>query len=179
LQLGDWSRGHHPAGVMNGRCAVGTVGITMEVRARSGLAAARHGGGRIRVLLAAAVTVAVVAGTGCSSSSTSTTPAYCTDRTNLENSVKGLTSSVSGGISGLQAQVSKIESNATALVNSAKSDFPSQTSAITSSVNTLKSSVTALASNRSVAQLATVTKDATNVVNAVKSFNDATSSQCS
>jgi hypothetical protein len=62
---------------------------------------------------------------------------------------------------------------------SAKSDFPSQTSAITSSVDAFKSSVAALASNRSAAQLATVTKDASNVVNSVKSFTDATSSQCS
>jgi hypothetical protein len=159
---------------MNADCAVGTVIIMMRVRGRSELSPARHGGGRIRVLMAVAAASGVVALAACSSS----TPAYCTDRTNLENSVKSLPSSVSGGISALQAQVSKIESDATALVNSAKSDFPSQTSAITSSVNTLKSSVAALASNRTAAQLATVTKDATNVVNSVKSFTDATSSQC-
>ena len=126
--------------------------------------------------LACVAAAGVVALAGCGSSK----PSYCSDRTNLENSVKGLTSlNFSGGISAIKSQVSMIQSNATALVNSAKSDFPSQTSAITSSVDALKSSVTALASNRSVAQLATVTKDATNVVNSVKSFSDATSSQCS
>jgi hypothetical protein len=143
--------------------------VTMYMKPRSARARARHGG-RARVLLASAGVIAVVALAGCSSK-----PAYCTDRTNLENSVKGLTSA---GISGLKSQLSTIESDATALVNSAKSDFPSQTSAISSSVSALKNSVTALPSNPSAAQVATVTKDAASVVSAVKSFTDATSSQC-
>jgi hypothetical protein len=117
----------------------------------------------------------VVALAGCSSK-----PAYCTDRTNLENSVKGLTSlTASSGVSGLKTQVQTIQSDATALVNSAKSDFPSQTSAITSSVNALKSSVAALASSPSALQIATVTKDAASVVSSVKTFTDASSSSCS
>ena len=123
------------------------------------------------MLLACAVAIAVVGLGGCSSSK----PGYCTDRTNLENSVKGLTSA---GISGLKSQLTQIQSDATALVNSAKSDFPNETSAITSSVNALKNSVTALPSNPSAAQIATATRDAANVVTAVKNFTDATSSQC-
>jgi len=135
---------------------------------RSGRPRARHGRA---LVLACAAGIAVVALAGCSSSK----PAYCTDRENLQNSVKGLTSA---GISGLKSQLTTIESNATALVNSAKSDFPSQTSAISSSVDALKNSVAALASSPSAAQIATVTKDAVNVVDSVKSFTDATSSQC-
>jgi len=123
-----------------------------------------------------AVAAGVVALAGCSSSK----PAYCTDRTSLENSVKGLTSlNVSSGISGLKSQIATIQSDATALVTSAKSDFPTQTSAITSSVDALKSSVAGLSSSPSAAQIATVTKDAASVVSSVKSFTDATSSQCS
>ena len=118
----------------------------------------------------------VVVLAGCGSSK----PAYCTDRTNLNDSIKGLTSlNASSGISGLKSQVNMIQSDATALVNSAKSDFPSQTSAITSSVDALKSSVGALSSSPSVAQIATVTKDAASVVSSVKSFSDASSSACS
>jgi hypothetical protein len=143
---------------------------TIYMKARSGRARARHGG-RARVLLASAAAITAVAlAAGCSSK-----PAYCTDRTNLENSVKGLTSA---GISGLKAQLTQIESDATALVNSAKSDFPNETSAISSSVGALKNSVTALPSSPSAAQVATVTKDAANVVSSVKNFTDATSSQC-
>jgi hypothetical protein len=130
----------------------------------------------VRVPLAFATTATVVALAGCGSSK----PAYCTDRTNLSNSVKGLTSlTVSSGISGLKSQVTTIQGDATTLVNSAKSDFPSQTSAITSSVDALKSAVAALSSSPSAAQIATVTKDAASVVSSVKTFTDASSSKCS
>jgi hypothetical protein len=150
--------------------------VTMSMRERSQRRWASRGG-RARVLLACIAAIAVVALAGCGSSK----PGYCTDRANLENSVKGLTSlnlTSSGGISSLTSQVKTIASDADALVNSAKSDFPSQTSAISSSVNALKNSVTALPSSLSAVQIATVTKDAASVVSSVKSFTDATSSQC-
>jgi NADH dehydrogenase/NADH:ubiquinone oxidoreductase subunit G len=136
----------------------------------------RSRGAWIRVSLVFATAATVVTLAGCSSGK----PAYCTDRTNLQNSVKGLTSlNTSSGVSGLQSQVKQIQSNATTLVNSAKSDFPSETSAITSSVNALKSAVAALSSSPSAAQIATVTKDAASVVSSVKNFMDASNSKCS
>jgi len=125
---------------------------------------------RVPLVLAAAATAVTLA--GCSSSK----PAYCTDRTNLTNSVKGLTSS---GVSGLKSQLKQIQTDATTLVNSAKGDFPSETSAITSSVSALKNSVTALPSSPSTAQIATAAKDAASVVSSVKSFVDASNSKCS
>ena len=133
---------------------------------------ARQGSAWVRVPLVLAATAAAVSLAGCSSSK----PAYCTDRTNLTNSVKGLTSS---GVSGLQSQLKQIQTDATALVNSAKGDFPSETSAITSSVTALKNSVTALPSSPSTAQIATATRDAASVVSSVKSFADASNSNCS
>ena len=146
--------------------------VTMRMSARS----AKSRGIWVRVPLAFAVAAGVVALTGCGSSK----PAYCTDRTSLENSIKGLTSlTVSSGVSGLKSQVTTIQSDATTLVNSAKSDFPSETSAITSSVDALKTAVAALSSSPSAVQIATVTKDAASVVSSVKSFTDATSSKCS
>ena len=64
----------------------------------------------MRVPLAFAAAAAVVALAGCGSSK----PAYCTDRTNLDNSVKGLTSlNASSGVSGLKSQVKTIQSDAT------------------------------------------------------------------
>src|SRR5208283_5048368 len=130
---------------------------------------------RVPLTFATVAAATVVTLAGCSSSK----PAYCTDRTNLNNSVKGLTSlTASSGVSGLKSQVNTIQSDATALVNSAKSDFPDQTSAITSSVDALKSAVAALSSSPSAAQIATVTSDASSVVSSVKNFTDATSSQC-
>ena len=143
-------------------------------RARS-----RDGARRVRVLvpvtLVAAVVLVVLAGCGGSSK-----PAYCSDRTNLENSVKNLPSSVSSnGITSLPSQLTTIKSDATALVNSAKSDFPTQTSAVKSSVDALQSSVKALPSSPSASQIAAIALDASNVVSSVKSFTDHSKSKCS
>lgn len=157
----------------------GRFRAAIKVSARRGRSRARAGTPWTRLLLAFVIAAGVVAVVGCSSSSSSQ-PAYCTARANLENSIKGLTGlNASSGVSGLKSQVAKIETDATALVNAAKSDFPSQTSAITSSVDALKSSVTTLSSSPSAAAIATVTRDASNVVSSVRSFMDATSSQCS
>ena len=120
--------------------------------------------------------VGVVAIAACGSSK----PAYCSARTNLENSVKGLTSlNSSSGVSGLQSQVKKIQTDANTVVSEAKGDFPSQTSAIKSSVDALSSSVKSLSANPSASQIATVSKDAANVASSVTGFADATSSKCS
>ena len=130
----------------------------------------------VRTALVCAVAAGLVTVAGCGSSK----PGYCTDRTNLQNSVKGLTNlNTSSGVSGLKSQVDQIQSDAGSLVNSAKSDFPDQTSAITSSVNALKSAVSALGSNPSASQIATITKNAGNVVSSVSSFADASNSSCS
>ena len=130
-------------------------------------------------LLPGAVCVAAIgaiAASGCGSSK----PAYCTDRSDLSASVKGLTNlSDIGGLSGLQTQLTKIQSDANSVVSSAKSDFPTETSAISSSVDALSSAIKALPSNPSVGQLVALGPAAANVVNAVKSFSDATSSKCS
>jgi len=131
--------------------------------------------GWARGSLAFAVVAGLVALSGCSSP-----PAYCSDRTNLQNSVKALPSvTSSSGLSGLKSQLTKVENDAAALVSSAKSDFPSQTSAITSSVNALKSAVQGLPPNPSAAQILAVATDVSAVKNAVKSFSNATQSKCS
>ncbi len=114
---------------------------------------------------------------GCGGSSK---PSYCSDRSKLESSVKDLANvSLSGGVSGVESQLKTIESDANALVDSARSDFPSQTSAIESSVNALASGVKALPSSPSATQVAVIAADATGVVSSVKSFSEATKSECS
>ena len=118
---------------------------------------------------------ALVALAGCGSSK----PAYCSARTNLESSVKGLTSlNTSSGISGLKAELEKVQTDASTLVSEAKTDFPSQTSAISSSMDSLTSAVKALSEAPSASQIATVASSASSVVSSVKSFMDATSSKC-
>jgi hypothetical protein len=141
----------------------------------SGKISLRRARARWSARLVCLAAVGLVAITGCGSGK----PAYCTDRSNLENSVKGLTNfNPSSGVSGLQSQVKKIQSDATALVNSAKGDFPSETSAITTSVSSLESAVKGLSSSPSAGQIATVTSAASGVVSSVQSFTNATSSKC-
>jgi hypothetical protein len=120
--------------------------------------------------------IGLIALAGCGGSSK---PAYCSDRSNLQSSIKGLTSlNSSSGVSGLKTQLKTIQGDANKLVSSAKSDFPSQTSAIKSSVAALESAVSTLPSNPSNSQLAPVATAAAGVVTSVKSFTDATSSKC-
>ena len=120
--------------------------------------------------------LALVALAGCGSSK----PAYCSDRANLEKTIKGVTNfSASSPVSSLLATFEQIQTEAAAAVSSAKSDFPSQTSAMKSSVATLTADVKALRSSPSPTQIATIASDAMSVVNSVKSFIDATSSKCS
>ncbi len=138
-------------------------------------------GARRRVLPVALVALALVAVTGCGGSSK---PGYCSDRSSLENTIKGLPSAASsavssGDVSGLKSQLTKVESDATSLVNSAKGDFPSETSAVKSSVAALQTAVTALPSSPSAAQIASVASSATSVVSSVKSFDEASKSKCS
>ncbi|MGZ6623857.1 MAG: hypothetical protein ACXVHB_34000 [Solirubrobacteraceae bacterium] len=138
----------------------------------------RNGAGRTltRVAVAVLTAVALIAAAGCGSSK----PAYCSDRTNLENSIKNLPSvTSSSGISGLQTQITTIKSDATSLVNAAKSDFPTQTSAVKSSVDALQSAVKALPSSPSASQIAAIATDAASVTSSVKSFVDASKSKCS
>ena len=131
----------------------------------------------MRVPMVMFIAVALVALAGCGGSSSK--PSYCSDRSDLENSVKGLTSTASSGdISGLKSQVTKIQSDATSLVSSAKSDFPSQTSAVKSSVDGLQSTVKALPASPSASQIATVATGAASVVSSVKSFVNASKSKC-
>jgi hypothetical protein len=127
--------------------------------------------------LACLAALAVVALAGCGGSSK---PAYCTDRANLENAIKGVTNlNPSSPVSTLKSNLQKIQTETAAAVSSAKSAFPTETSAMKSSVETLTADVKTLPSSPSVTQIATIAGDAVNVVSSVKSFINASSSKCS
>jgi hypothetical protein len=128
--------------------------------------------GSKHILLGVAVVAAVFAA-ACGSSK----PAYCGDRSKLEQSVKSI--NVTSGLSSLKTQVQAVQTNATALVSSAKSDFPDETSAIDTSLGTLKTSVAAISSSASPAQLVTVAGNVKGVVDAVNGFVSASKSKCS
>ena len=131
----------------------------------------------MRAAFAAIAVAFAIAVTGCGSSSK---PAYCSDRGDLEQSVKDLgnVDLKTGGTSALEAQLKKVESSATKLESSAKSDFPTETAAIQSSVSALDTAVKALPKSPTVQELAPIAVDVKNVANAATSFTDATKSKC-
>ena len=130
----------------------------------------------IRFAVATLLVCAPVALSACGGGSK---PGYCSDRSQLESSIKDLASfNPSQGLSGLQSQLRTIQSNANALVASARADFPSQTSAIKTSIDAFASDIRALPSSPSAGQIASLASDASSVVSAVRGFADATKSAC-
>lgn len=133
-----------------------------------------------RVIAATAVVLLCLAigAAGCGGSSSK--PSYCQDRTNLENSVKGLASVdiKSGGTNALKQQLQKVQSDAKALVASAKGDFPNQTQAVSSAVSSLETTAKQLPSSPSVSQIASLASGAASVATSLKSFTQAAASKC-
>lgn len=150
--------------------------------ARTGPAAAGVLTGRSNVTRLLAVLFAigiVMAVAGCGSSSNSK-PQYCTDKTNLEKSVKALPSTItSGNVSAIQSQVTKIQGEANKFASSAKSEFSSQAAAVKKDVNTLETGVKGLPSSPSASDLMTLATDAASTVSAVSDLVNAVKSKCS
>src|SRR3954447_14192516 len=120
------------------------------MRSRSGMAVAA-------VAVAASGAIAL---TSCGGSSK---PGYCSDRSNLEESIKGIGNVnvvQSGGLKQLQSQLQKVQSSANALVSSAKKDFPSETSQISTSISSLQTTIKALPSSPTPQQIAAVAANA-------------------
>jgi hypothetical protein len=126
---------------------------------------------------AAVAAAAAIALTACGGSSK---PGYCSDRTDLENSIKAIgdVKPGSGAVDQLKSKLQTVESNAQQLVSSAKSDFPSETSAISTSVNKLKADVQKLSSSPNPKQVALLGADAKAVVTAAQDFHSASQSKC-
>ena len=126
--------------------------------------------------MAALAVAGVIALAGCGDSDK---PAYCSDRSDLQDSVNGLPDAAkSGNLDTLRSQIETIRSDAKTLADSAKSDFPTETDAIASSVKTLEDSVDALPPNPTASDVAPVALGAATVVTSVKEFADATNSEC-
>lgn len=126
------------------------------------------------VALALLTALSVVVAVGCGSK-----PAFCEDRTTLQESVKDLPSAAtSGGVAGLEAQVSKVEAEAKTLIDSAKGDFPTETASIESALDQLQKSVADLPDEPSTSQIAGLAINATAVVNSVNTFVAATNEEC-
>jgi hypothetical protein len=125
----------------------------------------------------AALAAAALVAAGCGSSSK---PAYCSNVSDLQNSVNSLKSVSLGSdtVSTLKTDLQKVRTNANAVVSSAKQDFPSQTSALQSSVSGLSTSVNALPAAPTPQQLFALTPQVASTVSAAQTLKSATSSAC-
>ena len=130
--------------------------------------------------LAAVAAIASLATAVSACGGSSSKPGYCQDRTNLQNSISGLTDIKlgTGAVSQLSTQLDKVRSDAQTLVSSAKSDFPTETSAITRSIDNLQTSIKATSSSPSASDVLAIGAGVKDVADAIKSFNQATSDKC-
>jgi hypothetical protein len=121
--------------------------------------------------------LAVVAVSACGSS-----PQYCSDRDQLEKSVKALDDGQileKGGVQRLRDRLRTVAADAKTVAASAKSDFGEQSEALESSVAALRTAVEAVPSSPSPQELAAVAAQTRAVVNATRSFVETTDSKCS
>lgn len=137
------------------------------------------------------LTVGVLAaGCGGVSSSTSTNaaktststgkPAYCSELTSLQQSVKALSNVhvVKNGTKALESAVTQVKNDAAALESAVKGEFSAQTSALKSSVEQLTATTKELTTAPSQATLSKIPAEVSAVSTSVKNFASAASSKC-
>jgi hypothetical protein len=139
---------------------------------------AHRPGPRSWALLPAAVLVLALSGlaAGCGSS----TPAYCTDASQLKTDVQDL-GNVNINVhdlSSVDTAVSKVQADAEAFAADAKSAFPSQTTALKNSVSSLETAVKSAMSQPSVTTVAAVVSSVTQVKTAAGNVQSAVKGTC-
>jgi hypothetical protein len=139
---------------------------------------AHRPGPRRWALLRAAVLVLALSGlaAGCSSS----TPAYCTDASQLKTDVQNL-GNVNINVhdlSSVDTAVSKVQADAEKFATDAKSAYPSQTTALKNSVSSLETAVKSAMSQPSVTTVAAVVSSVTQVKAAADNVQSAVKGTC-
>ena len=127
-------------------------------------------------LVLGALLVLATLATGCSSS----TPAYCTDASQLKTSVGNLgnVDVAKNGLSSLKTALSKVQTNAKAFATDAKSAFPSQTTALKNSLSGLETAITSAQGQPPLTAAATVASSVTRVKTAASNLQNAVKGNC-
>ena len=139
---------------------------------------APRAGPRRWALLPAAVVVLALSGlaAGCSSS----TPAYCTDASQLKTSVQdlGTVDVASNGLGSLQTALSKVQADAKSFAADAKSAFPSQTAALDSALSGLQGAITSAKGQPPATAATAVASSVVQVKNSASALQSAISGNC-
>jgi hypothetical protein len=129
-------------------------------------------------LLPAAALVLALSGlaTGCSSS----TPAYCTDASQLKTSVQNLgnVNVATNGLGSLQTALSSVQSDAKTFATDAKSAFPSQTAALNTAVSGLQTAITSAKGQPPATAATAVVSSVSQVKSSSSDLQNAISSSC-
>jgi hypothetical protein len=107
-------------------------------------------------------------------------PAYCEDRTALEQSLRDLgdVDLGAGGLNALTAQLRQVERDADALVSSAREEFGPEASALRSSIARLETSVRTAVDDPSPQRVADIAADASDAAAAFGDLSDAVGGSC-
>jgi ElaB/YqjD/DUF883 family membrane-anchored ribosome-binding protein len=129
-----------------------------------------------RVPLAAALAIALAAA-GCGGSDQ---PAYCADRSALEQSLSelGEVDLRADGVDALTRQLRQVQRDANALVSSARDEFGAEASALRSSIARLETSVRAAVDDPSPQRVSDVAAGASDAAAAFGELSDAVGSSC-
>ncbi len=127
-------------------------------------------------LLPAAVLVLSGLAAGCSS-----TPAYCTDASQLKTDVQNLGNVDINvhDLSSVNTAVRKVQADANKFAADAKSAYPSQTTALQNSLSSLENAIKSAQGQRPVAAAAAVVPAVTQVKNSASALQSAVSGKCS
>jgi len=135
-------------------------------------------GPRRWALLPAVVLVLALSGlaAGCSSS----TPAYCTDASQLKTDVQNLgnVDVATNGLSSLQSALSSVQTDAKNFATDAKSAFPSQTTALDSALSGLQTAITSAKGQPPATAAASVASSVVQVKTSASDLQNAISSSC-
>jgi hypothetical protein len=129
-------------------------------------------------LLPAVVLVLALSGlaAGCSSS----TPAYCTDASQLKTDVQDLgnVNVATNGLGSLQTALTKVQADAKSFAADAKSAFPSQTAALDSALSGLQTAITSAKGQPPATAATAVVSSVAQVKSSASSLQNAISSSC-
>ena len=129
-------------------------------------------------LLPAAVLVLALSGlaAGCSSS----TPAYCTDASQLKTSVQNLGNAdvAKNGLGSLQTALNSVQADAKTFAADAKSAFPSQTAALNTALSGLQAAITSAKGQPPLTAATAVASSVTQVKNSANALESAASGNC-
>jgi ABC-type transporter Mla subunit MlaD len=126
------------------------------------------------------VTLMVLATLACAGLACGGEPDYCSDVSELEQSVRDLgdVDVVAGGTNALRDALRGVEDQAEATIEAARDDFPEETRAMRDALDSLRQSARELSDSPTPDEIAPAAADVRAMVTSVEEFAGAAQSEC-